>query len=205
MLIPEEKSIVKTFAAVTVFLLAGYYGSSHLSAQVKTNNELWKWTTWTLFQAIPSPMLFEDNNNNNATVKFGLQWQVTPVLYSFNSNKYVSHFNFFFINPVKRFSGSVELFFQPEYVPGGFKYSDLNRFMFKSGARLNLPVFHKGEYLSFSLGGGYYYNKTTSGELIDGMTYEAGVYSFFGMLGLKFNYNQKSRSSYNIGLYFKYY
>lgn len=205
MLISKEKLIVKTFVAITVFLLAGYYGTAYLSAQVKTDNDLWKWTTWTLLQAIPSPTLFEDKNNNKTAVRFGLQWQVTPLLYSFNSNKYVSHFNFFFINPVKKFSGSVELFFQPEYVPGGFKYSELNKFMFKSGSRLNLPVFHKGEYLSFSIGGGYYYNKSKSGEVIDGLTYEAGIYSFFGMLGLKFNYNQKSSSRYSVGLYFKYY
>jgi hypothetical protein len=29
----------------------------------------------------------------------------------------------------------MELFFQPELVPGGFKYADLNKFMFKTGAR----------------------------------------------------------------------
>jgi hypothetical protein len=185
--------------------LAGHARTDYLTAQVKTNNDLWKWTTWAFLQAIPSPTLFEDKDNSNTAVRFGLEWQVTPVLYSFNSNKYVSNFDFFFINPVKRFSGSAEIFFQPEYVPGGFKYSGLNRFMFKSGARLNLPVFHKGEYLSFSLGGGYYYSKTKSGELIEGITYEAGVYSFFGMLGVKFSYNRKSRSSYNTGIYFKYY
>lgn len=154
---------------------------------------------------MPSVTYYEDRGENNSRLKLGLQWQITPVSYSFNTNKYVSNFNFFFIRPVKRFSGSVELFFQPEYIPGEFKYSDLKKFMFKSGARVVLPLWQKGEYLSFSLGAGYNYQKMESGEIKNGVTYETGLYSFFGMLGIKFNYNTNSLSRYNIGMYFKYY
>lgn len=174
-------------------------------SQVKEGTGFWKWATWGLLQTAPSVTFFEDRNESNSRLKFGLQWQITPLSYSFNSNKYVSKFNFFFIRPVKRFSGSVEFFIEPEFIPGGFKYSDLKKFMFKSGGRVVLPLWQKGEYLSFSLGTGYNYQKKNSGEVKNGMTYEAGLYSFFGLLGIKFNYNTNSESRYNFGLYFKYY
>ncbi|RPI15392.1 MAG: hypothetical protein EHM58_14280 [Ignavibacteriae bacterium] len=174
-------------------------------SQVKTNNELLKWTTWILTQAIPSVTYYEDRNETDSRLKFGLQWQVIPLSYSFNSNKYVSPVSSFFISPSKRFSGSAEIFFQPEFIPGNFKYADLKKFMFKTGIRAIVPVFHKGEYLSFSLGAGYYQQKNSSNNIIDGLTYEAAVYSFYGMLGVKFNYNNKAVSRYNFGLYFKYY
>ena len=164
-----------------------------------------KWTTWTLLQGIPSVTFFDDRNNDNSRLKFGLEWQVIPVSYSFNTNKYLSPLNFFYINPVKRFSGSLELYFQPELVPGGFKYADLNKFMFNTGTRAVFPLWQEGEYLSFSLGAGYSYQKSSAGDLKGGPTYEGAVYFFFGILGLKFNYNQKSASGYNFGIYFKYY
>lgn len=186
---------------IMLFLL----NDSKIYGQAKSDNEFLKWTTWSLLQALPSIIYFEDRNETFSGLKFGLQWQVIPFSYSFNVNKYVSNFNFFYIKPSKRFSGSVELYFQPEYVTGDFKYSELKKFMFKSGVRVNFPLAHKGEYLSFSLGSGYCYQKTNSNELKDGITYEAALYSFFGMLGLKFNYNPGLASRYNIGMYIKYY
>jgi hypothetical protein len=179
--------------------------SKQSASQLKSANEFWKWTTWTVLQAIPSPTYFEDRDENNTRLKFGLEWQIIPFSYSFNTNKYVSNLNFFFISPAKRFSGSGELFFEPSLIIGDYKYSPLKKFMYKAGARVVLPVSQKGEYLSFSLGAGYFSQKTTSGELIGGPTYECALYSFFGMLGLKFNYNQKGKSRYNFGIYFKYF
>lgn len=174
-------------------------------SQLKTKNPVIKWGSWLLLQTIPSPTYFEDRDDNNSKLKFGLEWQVIPVSYSFKTNKYLSGFNVLFINPVKRFTGSVETFFEPALITGDFKYAELKKFMFKAGARLVLPVAQKGEYMAFSIGAGYYRQKNIYGKIIDGITYEAGIYSFYGMLGLKFNYNQNARSRYNIGLYFKYY
>jgi hypothetical protein len=173
-------------------------------SQLKNENIILKWGSWALLQGIPSPTLYEDRNDNSSKLRFGLQWQVIPISYSFNANKYVSNFNFFHIKPNKRFSGSAETFFEPAYIPGGFKNNDLKKFMYKAGVRILFPVSHRGEYLSFSLGAGYYSQKTSS-QLYDGITYEAGVYSFFGMMGLKFNYNQNALSRYNLSLYIKYY
>ncbi len=190
---------------ITISLFCIFFSDLEAYSQVKSDNSFLKWTSWVLLQAIPSPTFFEDRNETNSGLEFGFEWQVIPFSYTFSTNKYVSKLNFFYVKPVKRFSGSVELFFQPALVTGNFENADLKKFMYKTGARVVLPVAQKGEYLSFSLGAGYYSHKTNSGTLIDGITYEAGIYPLFGMMGLKFNYNQNGISRYNFGLYIKYY
>lgn len=176
-----------------------------LSSQARMEDPLLKWGSWALLQAIPSLSLSEDRNSSDSRLKFGLQWQVIPLSYSFGANEYVSPLSSFFIRPVKRFSGSAEMFFEPSLAMGDYKYSQLEKFSYKTGARVVLPAAQSGEYLAFSLGAGYYFHKRLSGEEAGGMTYEAGLYSMFGMLGLKFNYNQNADSRYNITLYIKYY
>lgn len=195
--------MLKKHSLILAVLFAGI--SSSALTQVRGENLLLKWGSWALLQAIPSPVLFEDRNDLNSTVTFGLEWQVIPFSYTFNENKYVSKLNFFYIKPVKRFSGSAEVFFEPSLITGTYKYSDLGKFSYKSGCRLVLPIAQGGEYFAISMGAGYYLQNTKAGEPVEGVTYEAGLYSFFGMLGLKFNYNYKAHSRYNIGLYFKYY
>ena len=189
---------------ILLYTCANLVFTASSEAQLKDENLLIKWTSWALLQAIPSPGFYEDRNELESGIKFGIEWQVIPISYSFNANKYVSDFSILHIKPNKRFSGSAEIFFEPAIVPGGFKRNDLNKFSYKAGVRTVIPLFHKGEYLSFSLGAGYY-RQSSPAEKYDGITYEAGVYSFFGMLGLKFNYNQNAVSRYNIGLYIKYY
>ncbi len=174
-------------------------------SQVKEENQLLKWTSWALLQTIPSPVLAEDKNGTHSSLKFGLEWQMIPLSYSFGASELVSPLSSFFIRPVKRFSGSAETFFEPSITIGDYKYAELKKFSYKTGVRLVLPLAQKGEYLAFSLGTGYYSQKRITGELIDGVTYEAGLYTMFGMLGLKFNYNQNADSRYNITFYIKYY
>ena len=189
------------FAIFACYLL--FNGTNYSQAKIK--NPVLKWTTWALLQAIPSPTYFEDRDNNNSGLKFGLEWQVIPLSYSFNTNKYLSKINVLFINPVKRFSGSVETFFEPSLTIGDYKYASLKKFMLKTGIRIVLPAAHGGEYLAFSIGAGYYRQNSVINEKYDGVTYEAAAYTLFGMLGLKFNYNQNGLSRYNAGIYFKYY
>jgi len=190
---------------VMVFLLILMsFSQTGLYGQLKKESFPLKWGSWLLFQAIPSPGFYDDRNESSHGVKFGLEWQVVPLSYSWSANKYVSKFSFFYIKPVKRFSGSAEIFFEPVLIPGGFKNNSLNKFQFKTGGRIVLPVFHGGEYLSVSAGAGYYEQRTPL-EKFSGLTYEAAVYSFFGMAGLKFNYNQNALSRYSISLYIKYY
>jgi len=189
-----------------IAIIAGYFIFNGINySQVKIKNPVLKWSTWALLQAVPSPTYFEDRDNNNSRLKFGLEWQVIPVNFSFNANKYVSNLSVFFINPVKRFSGSVETFFEPSLTIGSYRYAGLKKFMFKIGARVVLPAAHNGEYLAFSLGAGYYRQYTVFDKISDGVTYETAAYILAGMIGLKFNYNQRAVSRYNAGIYFKYY
>ncbi len=138
-------------------------------------------------------------------LQFGLKWHITPVNYSFSANRLVSPVQFFKVNPVRRNSGSVELFLQPEWTTSGFQYSDLDRFNLSTGARLYIPVAEYGEYLSLSLGGKYNIRKNKSGQGSDFYSLEAGMYTFFGVLGLQFDYNFTSQSRYDIGINLKYY
>jgi len=184
-------------------LLLSVSGSAH--SQAERERTFLKWSSWALFQALPSPVFFEDRGENGNGLEFGFEWQVTPLSYTFKPNKYLGHFSSFMIKPVKKFSGSAELFFTPQFALSGFDYSRLKRYMYNAGARVYFPLAQGGEYLSFSLGAGYYSQKNEFSSKHDGVMIEAGVYSVFGMAGLKFTYKQNAPSRYNFGLYIKYY
>jgi hypothetical protein len=184
-----------------IFLLT----SSCVHAQTDREEPMVKWTTWALLQALPSPVFFQDNGNGNHGTEFGFEWQVTPLSFTFKPNKYLNHFSVLHIKPVKRFSGSAELFFTPQLATGSFDNAKIQRYMYNTGARIVFPFAQGGEYLSFSLGAGYYSQKNEFSSKVDGIMYEAGLYSAFGMLGLKFVYKENAISKYNIGIYLKYY
>lgn len=168
-------------------------------------NKFLEWTSWTLIQTIPSPVFYQDRNENTSRLQFGLRWNIVPVNYSFSANKLVSPVQFFKVNPVRRNSGSIELFIQPEWATSNFEYSELKRFNLASGARVYIPAVDCGEYLAFSLGGKYNIRKNNSGDNNNFYSAEAGLYTFFGICGLMFNYNFNSQSRYNFGLNLKYY
>jgi hypothetical protein len=190
---------------ICLIILSLLFISSSLQAQASRENPVLKWTTWIILQTLPSPVFFEDNGNGNKGTEFGFEWQVTPLCYTFKPNKYLSHFSSFFIKPVKKFTGSAELFFTPQYALSSFDYSKAQKYMYNAGARVYFPLVQGGEYLSFSLGAGYYSQKNELYGKVDGVMYEAGLYSVFGMFGLKFAYKQNAVSKYNVGFYLKYY
>ena len=164
-----------------------------------------KWASWTLFQVLPSPVFFDDKGNGNSGLEFGFEWQVTPLSYTFKPNKYLNHFSALMVKPVKKFSGSAEIFFTPQFALSSYDYSRINRYMYNTGVRAYFPLAQGGEYLSFSIGAGYYSQKNELNSKHDGIMYEAGLYSVFGMFGLKFAYKQNAPSRYNFGFYLKYY
>jgi hypothetical protein len=186
-------------------ILTFVFVSAEVYSQLKSATVPVKWISWTLLQGLPSPGYYADNDGMNKSLRFTLSWQVIPLSYSFSSNKYLTNWSFFYIKPVKRFSGSAEMFFEPTVATGDYKYSRLRRFQWNSGARVVIPLVQRGEYLCFSLGLAYYNQKSLNGELNHGISYEAGIYSFFGMSGLKFNYYSGSSSRYSLKLYLKYY
>jgi hypothetical protein len=193
-------SIFKNIPAV---LLLFCFVNSALS-QDETDKQL-MYKSWVMLQLIPSPVLFQDSDNEHSKVQFGLRWQVIPVNISFRSNKFTSPLQFFKINPVRRFSGSMDIFIQPEWTITGYKYSGLSRFGLSAGSRFILPLKGDGEKISFSLGGKYNYRKDSLTEQNGFWSAEAGIYFLFSFVGIQFNYNFDDRTRYNIGFYIKYF
>lgn len=187
------------------FLITALLFSSAANAQAERENALIKYPSWAVMQMIPSPVFFEDNGNGRHGTEFGFEWQVTPLSYTFNPNKYLGHFSVLMVKPVKKFTGSAEIFFTPQFVTGSFDNTKAQRYMYNAGARVYFPIAQGGEYLSFSLGAGYYSQKNEFNSKVDGIMYEAGLYSVFGMFGIKFAYKQNALSKYNVGFYIKYY
>lgn len=176
-----------------------------LPAQDLKENKTAKIVTWTLLQMLPSPTLYQDSDDKNARVQFGFMWHVTPLNFSFNANKFVSPVQFFYINPVRRFTGSAEIFLQPELATASFRYADLSVFGISAGPRLILPIYEMGENLSFSLGAKYTYRKDLSGGRNYYYGAEAGIYVLGGMMGLQYTQNFNTQTKFNISFYIKYF
>ncbi|MBK8981683.1 MAG: hypothetical protein IPM38_05010 [Ignavibacteria bacterium] len=194
------------FKFLTVFCLCAVsFFSNDSYSQNKSGDKFAEWTMWVLFQTIPSPTFYQDRKETDSRLQFGLRWQVTPFNYSFNANKLVSPVQFFKVNPVRRYGGSLELFMQPEWVTADFRYSDLSRFNLTAGVRGFIPATEYGEYLCISLGGKYNFRKNKSFKNEGYYSVEAGLFTFFGILGFVADYNFTEQSRYNLSVNLKYY
>lgn len=160
--------------------------------------------TWALVQTIPSVNWTNDRNSSNSQIVFGLKWNVTPINISFSTNKYVSPVQFFMVNPMRKFTGSLEFFVQPEYAFSSLEYSGFDKFNVAVGSRVNIPVKNLGEHLYVSLGGKYNFRQNSLYDENGYYGVEGGVYVLFGLLGLTFNYNFNEGSEYAFGINFKY-
>jgi hypothetical protein len=194
--------IISKYISFLLFLFSLFFNSA--GAQSGRDRFL-EWTTWTLIQSVPSPVFFQDKNDIDSRLQFGLRWQITPFSYCFNVNKLVSPVSSLKVNPIRRHSGSVEILAEPEWTTSDYRYSDFNRFGLSSGIRGYFPLREYGEYLSasFALKYNIHKNKTELENNYYGI--EAGFYSFFGIIGLKFNYNFSSDSKFNVSLNLKYF
>ncbi len=150
------------------------------SSQVPTEPNIHFTWMWGVAQLIPSPEWITTTTG----AKFGMRWQVTPLLYSFGTNKKLSPWRYFITDPLARQSGSVEAFITPEYlnIENGFK----DKWLFRGGVRFYIPIWQKGEYASLSLASSYY---NFNGN--NGISYEVGVYLFAGILGFQTTYSPK--------------
>jgi hypothetical protein len=140
---------------------------------------------WISSQFIPSPQFI---SVRDVGLKFGLKWQVTPLLYSFGINRKLSPWRYFVVEPLVRQNGSVELFFSPEWLNITDKFK--TNWLFRGGVRAYFPLYRRGEYLSGSLAASYY---NFNGE--QGISYEAGIYLFFGILGFQATYSPDMKSA----------
>ena len=191
----------KATLAVFFFIISTY----NLISQEQPKNHFVQWTTWSLIQIIPSPGFYQDKKNDDFRLQFGLKWNITPFNYSFNSNKLTTPSEFFKVNPLRRYGGSVELFIQPEWTTNSFKYADLGRFSISSGIRSFFPLVEYGEYLSSSIGFKYTIRKNKQAINKNVFAIELGSYIFYGIIGLNFTYNFAEDSRYNLSFNLKYY
>ncbi len=187
-----------------MFTSAAFAQTDDKTSDTDVEKPFAKYLSWSLIQLIPSPVFLNDHSDNNNSLKFALRWQVTPINISFSTNKFISPVQFFFVNPMRRYTGSLEFFIQPEWVLSSFNNSSLERFGLGLGSRVNIPLKNYGEHLYMSLGGKYNLrkNNSTGGKGYFGL--EGGVYAIFGVIGLQFNYNFNDYTKYNIGIYIKY-
>lgn len=189
---------------VVILFLVAFYKTSAFSQDIEEDKAK-KFITWSLLQLIPSPTVFQDSDGGNSRVQFGFKWQVIPLNISFNANKFVSSVQFFMINPVRRFTGSAEIFIQPELATSSFKYYNTSVFGINTGGRLIFPIYEKGENLCFSIGGTFTYRKNYSDEKDYYYGIQGGLYIFGGQIGLQYNHNFETRTKYNLSLYIKYF
>ena len=137
----------------------------------RTLSPLFAASIWGLTQLVPSPLLVTGNER----VGGGVRWQVTPLLYSFGIA--ARPVRAFFVSPIARHSGSLELHVSPEWACCA--PADQSSWIVRAGLRLYLTLLEHGEQLSWSLGGSYYRAAGGGGTAAD-----VGLYTFSGVLGL---------------------
>ncbi|MBS1518673.1 MAG: hypothetical protein JSS91_11355 [Bacteroidetes bacterium] len=160
--------------------------------------------SWAILQTIPSVTWINDRNDINSRNAFGLKWNITPLNISFSTNKFVSPVQFFMVNPMRKYTGSFEVFVQPEWALTSLDYSGYDRFAVSAGGRINIPVKNYGEHLYVSLGGKYNFRNNSLTGKNGYYSIEGGMYVLFGIFGLTYNYNFDDRSKYSFGINFKY-
>lgn len=132
---------------------------------------------WTALQLVPSPEWMGDGSRGYA----GMRWQVTPLLYSFGINRKLSPWRTLMAEPTVRHSGSLELFFSPEYIGKSGTFAE--RWLFRGGVRSYFPLLDKGELLSASLGASLLHFDHHLGA-----AWSAALYTFYGFVGAEVTY-----------------
>jgi len=169
----------------SILILNGFmYSQNRVSDNKPTEPNIHPTWTWAAAQLVPSPQWVTSANG----LRFGMRWQITPLLYSFGINKKLSPWRYLIAEPLVRQSGSVELFFSPDYLKLEDKFKD--RWLFRGGARAYIPLWQRGEYMSASLGVSYY---NFNGQ--NGISYEGGIYLFAGILGIQTTYSPSFTNS----------
>jgi len=139
---------------------------------------------WTLLQFVPSPEVgggsvrrtgVDGVQEERAELAFGMRWQLTPVVWSWGTNRRISRWRTFVVDPIARNSGSIELNTTFEYL-----FGHVDRMLVRPGIRATFPLVQRGEYLSASIGTSTYsYNGTPR------VAYDVGAYVMFGLFGVQ--------------------
>lgn len=170
-------AVGSALAALVALVAPGRAAAAPLAPARAAEPDVRPTLPWLAAQAVPSAeWLIADDG-----LRFGARWQVTPFLYSFGIDPRLSPVRILIAEPIMRFSGSVELYMSPAYLAGGGSIGE--RWLLRGGLRAYLPLLHRGEYLAWSIGGAAVYHRDRPG-----VSYEAGLYTLFGMLGVQAAY-----------------
>lgn len=139
---------------------------------------------WFVTQLLPSPEVAvgrihetsaTGTSESTTQPAFGLRWQLSPVVWSWGTNRRVSRWRYLVVDPLARHSGSLELSGSIEYFWG-----HVDRFLFRPGVRAYFPLAQRGEYLSTSIGTSVYgYDEKLR------VAYDVGAYVLFGLFGVQ--------------------
>lgn len=132
-------------------------------------------SSWIIYQAIPSFSWTSFPSQKN----FAFEWEVAPLVYSWGMTKQVSPWSSFIVNPVRRFTGSIELIFSAQVYtsnPGA------SNFGYSAQLLGHFPLIELGEHLALNLGVAQYVVNNLSSTY-----YVVGASSLFGLL----HYNVK--------------
>ena len=139
---------------------------------------------WMAAQLLPSPEVGggrvhrtgpDDVQHDSTELAFGLRWQLTPLVYSWGTNRRITRWRSFVVDPLARNSGSLELNTSFEYF-----FGHIDRFIVRPGVRANFPLLQRGEYLSTAIGTSVY-----AFNGVPHVAYDAGLYTMFGLFGVQ--------------------
>lgn len=149
--------------------------------------QLYPTLPWTMLQFLPSPEVAvgrargadasggRDASDAKTEASFGLRWQITPVVWSWGTNRRISRWRFLVVDPLARHSGSLEASGTFEYI-----FGHVDRWIARPGVRAYFPLLQRGEYLSASIGTSIYsYDDKLR------VAYDVGAYVLFGLFGVQ--------------------
>ncbi len=102
-------------------------------------------TTWVILQTVPSLTW----TAFPARTHFALEWEATPILYSFGMTRLDPPWHFFIVNQPERFAGSLELNVSAQFYTSKI---GTTRWGFSGQLLAHLPLVQKGEYLGLNAG-----------------------------------------------------
>ncbi len=149
-----------------------HYDAAPVAADAATEPEISIDPAWVGMQLVPGPGLALGEQG----AKLRLQWQLSPVLYSFGLDPRLSPWRSFIAEPIVRHSGSIEMVVMPQYLGASSPFAQ--RWGASLGLRGTYGLVERGDYLSVGVGAGLL---RLSGEWSP--EYELGLYTLFGGLG----------------------
>lgn len=133
--------------------------------------------SWLILQALPSISWTSFSTDTH----FALEWEATPILYSFGMNKLEPHWHLFFVTQPERFAGSVELIVSTQLYTSKVGSSHWG---FSGQLLAHLPLVEYGEYVGLNLGIARY---TIAG--VSSNYFVGGFSTLFGFLHYNIKYS----------------